>query len=283
MLGSFRPACLTDARRARHSSTSQSISIARSIVLEGLTRRTSTAGSPAGREAIVRLVSSGVDRPARARAAEQLLRETRRGRLLADPPGDALETARERHAHDLERRRNGVAAASRIRSHRRRTSPQLTIAEAVADDRVAASDPAGIQSPGSSASSTRVESMRRTLPLGTLRRMTNVIDAPTAVKPINHWIGGQALRGDVGPQRLGLQPGDRASRPAPSTSRRVEEIDAAVAAAKAGIPRLARALAGAPRRDLLPHPRARPRAARGVRARCSPPSTARCSPTRWAR
>ena len=65
--------------------------------------------------------------------------------------------------------------------------------------------------------------------------MTNVIDAPATVKPINHWIGGKTYAGTSGRSgavynpATGLQTGavDLAS---------VEEIDAAVAAAKAAFP-----------------------------------------------
>ena len=38
--------------------------------------------------------------------------------------------------------------------------------------------------------------------------MTDVVDAPSTVKPINHWISGAAAPGAVGPHRAGLQPGD---------------------------------------------------------------------------
>jgi malonate-semialdehyde dehydrogenase (acetylating)/methylmalonate-semialdehyde dehydrogenase len=65
--------------------------------------------------------------------------------------------------------------------------------------------------------------------------MTNVIDAPTAVKPINHWIAGKRYEGTSGRSgsvynpATGIQTGavDFAS---------VDEIDAAVAAAKAAFP-----------------------------------------------
>ena len=39
--------------------------------------------------------------------------------------------------------------------------------------------------------------------------MTDVVDAPVAVKPINHWISGAAYAGAVRAHGCGLQPGDR--------------------------------------------------------------------------
>ena len=39
--------------------------------------------------------------------------------------------------------------------------------------------------------------------------MTDVIDAPAAVKPINHWISGAAYAGRSGRTGPGLQPGHR--------------------------------------------------------------------------
>ena len=41
--------------------------------------------------------------------------------------------------------------------------------------------------------------------------MTDVVDAPAAVKPINHWISGGRVAGGSGPHEPGLQPGDRAA------------------------------------------------------------------------
>ena len=99
--------------------------------------------------------------------------------------------------------------------------------------------------------------------------MTELAEAPAAgrdeaITRIPHWIGGKRVEGTSGrsgpvynPAR-GVQTGavDLAS---------VEEIDAAVQAAAGGVARVARDVARAPRRALLPHPRALPRAPRGHR------------------
>ena len=83
-------------------------------------------------------------------------------------------------------------------------------------------------------------------------------------------------------QRPGLQPRDAAARPAPSTSRRVEEVDAAVQAARDAFP------AGARRRSRSGPSSSSASAScctRGARRspRSSSASTARSSPTRSAR
>ncbi len=95
--------------------------------------------------------------------------------------------------------------------------------------------------------------------------MTELIDAPQATKAINHWIGGQHRAGASGRSgpvfdpATGIQTGtvDFASP---------EEIDARRPGRKGRVPGLARALGRAPRRALLPHPRALQRPPRGPRA-----------------
>ena len=68
--------------------------------------------------------------------------------------------------------------------------------------------------------------------------MTETI-APPQAKPIHHWIGGTSVPGDVGPQRPGLQPGDRRADAARSTSPSVEEVDARRPDGEGGVPDLA--------------------------------------------
>ncbi len=95
--------------------------------------------------------------------------------------------------------------------------------------------------------------------------MTELIEAPQAVKAINHWIGGSRRAGEsgrtgrvfdpatgaeTGAGRLRLGRGDRRRRPG----------------REAGVPGLARALALAPLGALLPDPPALRRAPRGPRA-----------------
>ena len=66
--------------------------------------------------------------------------------------------------------------------------------------------------------------------------MTELIEAPQAVKPINHWIGGKRHEGGSGRVGPGLRPGDRR----PDRRRRLrlaEEIDLAVAGREGGVPR----------------------------------------------
>src|SRR5476649_2105663 len=65
--------------------------------------------------------------------------------------------------------------------------------------------------------------------------MTNVIDAPAAVKPINHWIGGKRYEGRSGRSGAVYNPATGAQTGAVDFAT-VEEIDAAVAAAKAAFP-----------------------------------------------
>ena len=117
--------------------------------------------------------------------------------------------------------------------------------------------------------------------------MTEVAEAPVAaksgeIKPISHWIGGRIVEGTSGRSGPVYNPAT-GEQSAEVDFASVEEVDRAVAGREGGLPGVAGALALAPRRDLLPHPRPRRRAPRGPRASCSPPSTARCSPTRWAR
>ena len=109
--------------------------------------------------------------------------------------------------------------------------------------------------------------------------MTELADAPQAVKAINHWIGGGAVRAArAAPGRSSTR--RPAARPARSTSPRAEEVDAAVQAAKAAFPAWRVALARPPRRALLPRSGSSSTAHRRTSRACSPPSTARCSRTR---
>ena len=84
--------------------------------------------------------------------------------------------------------------------------------------------------------------------------MTDVVDAPTAVKPINHWISGGRYAGESGRTGAGLQPGHAASSRAPSTWRRAEEVDRAVQAAKQAFPAWRATVARQARRALLRDP-----------------------------
>ena len=66
--------------------------------------------------------------------------------------------------------------------------------------------------------------------------MTDTLqEAPTAVRPINHWIGGMAVSGDSGRSGARLQPGD-GQADGRGRLRITEEVDRAVAAAKAAFP-----------------------------------------------
>jgi malonate-semialdehyde dehydrogenase (acetylating) / methylmalonate-semialdehyde dehydrogenase len=65
--------------------------------------------------------------------------------------------------------------------------------------------------------------------------MTNLIDAPAAVKPINHWIGGKPYEGKSGRTGSVYNPATGLQTGAVDFAT-VEEIDAAVAAAKAAFP-----------------------------------------------
>ncbi len=65
--------------------------------------------------------------------------------------------------------------------------------------------------------------------------MTDVIEAPTAVKPINHWIGGKRYEGRSGRSGMVYNPATGAQTGAVDFAT-VEEIDAAVAAAKEAFP-----------------------------------------------
>ena len=67
--------------------------------------------------------------------------------------------------------------------------------------------------------------------------MTELATPPVAehtdVTRISHWIGGRSVAGAVGPQRPRLQPRDRHARRGAVDFATVEEVDAAVQAAKA--------------------------------------------------
>src|SRR5712691_8526632 len=65
--------------------------------------------------------------------------------------------------------------------------------------------------------------------------MTETIEAPAAVKPINHWIGGKRVAGSTGRSGPVYNPATGQQTGAVDFAS-VEEIDAAVAAAKAAFP-----------------------------------------------
>ena len=78
-------------------------------------------------------------------------------------------------------------------------------------------------------------------------------EAPATIERVHHWIGGRVVAGHVRPQRPGLRPGHgRHGREVDFAS--VEEVDAAVAAAKRRLPGLARDVALEAHRDHVPHP-----------------------------
>ena len=106
--------------------------------------------------------------------------------------------------------------------------------------------------------------------------------ASTSLPTIGHWIGGRTSPGTSG-RRGPCSTRRRARRRSGSTSPRTEELDAAVAAAKAAFPAW-RATSLSKRTEIMfrirnlvdssPH---------GASRRCSPRSTARSRRTRWAR
>ncbi len=79
--------------------------------------------------------------------------------------------------------------------------------------------------------------------------MTDVIDAPTAAKPINHWISGAPRRGESGRSGPVYNPASGEQTGAVDFAT-VEEVDAAVQAAKAAFPEW-RALSLARRAELF--------------------------------
>src|SRR6202040_2208882 len=68
-----------------------------------------------------------------------------------------------------------------------------------------------------------------------LQRMTEVIDAPAAVKPINHWIAGRPYPGSPGRRGPAYNPA-RGVQTGGVDLASLEEVDAAVQAAKAAFP-----------------------------------------------
>ena len=79
--------------------------------------------------------------------------------------------------------------------------------------------------------------------------MTDVIDAPAAVKPINHWIGGARVAGSSGRTGPVFNPA-RGEQSGAVDFASVEEVDAAVQAAKQAFPAW-RALSLAKRAELF--------------------------------
>src|SRR4051794_25574942 len=79
--------------------------------------------------------------------------------------------------------------------------------------------------------------------------MTDTIDAPAAVKPINHWIGGKAYAGQSGRTGPVYNPATGEQTGAVDFAS-VEEVDQAVQAAKAAFPAW-RALSLARRAELF--------------------------------
>ena len=93
--------------------------------------------------------------------------------------------------------------------------------------------------------------------------MTETIEAPTALKQISHWIGGRrfqesrAAAASSTTRRPDSRPARSTSPPPRRSTRRP--------GCEGGVPGLARDVARAARRDLLPHPRAGRSAPRGDR------------------
>src|SRR5207247_7491012 len=79
--------------------------------------------------------------------------------------------------------------------------------------------------------------------------MTELIDAPAAVRPINHWIGGRSREGTSGRPGAVYNPATGVQTGAVDFAS-VEEADAAVQAAKAAFPAW-RALSVAKRAELF--------------------------------
>jgi len=65
--------------------------------------------------------------------------------------------------------------------------------------------------------------------------VTDVVDAPTKVKPINHWIGGKAYPGQSGRSGPVFNPATGRQSGAVDFAT-AEEVDRAVQAAKAAFP-----------------------------------------------
>ena len=93
--------------------------------------------------------------------------------------------------------------------------------------------------------------------------MTETIEAPTAVKPIHHWIGGQSYEGRSGRSGPVFNPatGQQTGVVDFATP---EEVDRAVQAAKAASPAWRAMSLSTPRRALLPHPPALRRASEDI-------------------
>src|SRR5438045_4114876 len=79
--------------------------------------------------------------------------------------------------------------------------------------------------------------------------MTDVIDAPAAVEPINHWIGGKPYAGQSGRTGAVYNPATGRQKGAVDFAT-AEEVDAAVQAAREAFPAW-RALSLAKRADLF--------------------------------
>ncbi len=115
--------------------------------------------------------------------------------------------------------------------------------------------------------------------------MTEVAEAPRSgqereIKRIGHWIGGRSVAGQSGRSGPVYNPATGEQTGAVDFAS-LEEIDAAIAAAKEAFPAWRADLALAPHRDVLPHPAARRRAPRGPRAAAD--GRAREGPLRRAR
>src|SRR5215831_17285994 len=90
----------------------------------------------------------------------------------------------------------------------------------------------GSQRPGSSASSSNGASIPGH---ATLPAMTELVDAPAAAKPINHWIGGASRKGESGRSGVVFNPATGVQTGAVDFAS-VEEIDLGVQAAKEAFP-----------------------------------------------
>ena len=247
------------------------------------TRRTSTARL--ARAAARAIVSDVISRRVVVGLEPELERARRRGQRgvdeLAEPPGRPRGGRGSRAiARDAPSTRRLDVAEARCRC----TQPSDRRASADVDEprrpsrdstRLGARRERAATAPGSSASSSEASSShaadgttRYAAGDHARRRPMTEVDRRTR-RPSSRSTTGSAgtrRRGRIGPHRARSTTRRRACRRAPSTSRRAEEVDRAVQAAKAAFPAW-RALSLARRAELFfRDPRALPRAPRGPRA-----------------
>ena len=104
----------------------------------------------------------------------------------------------------------------------------------------------------------------------------------TEVRRISHWIGGRSVAGESGRSGPVYNPATGEQTGAVDFAS-VEEVGARGRGREGGLPRLARALARRARRSSCSGSASSSTSAARRSRGSSPPSTARCSPTRWAR